>query len=99
MWPLYVISIILIFIFEIITSQFDLTWSLKLNILFNYAEHLKGLAPFVIHATPFYTELEKLLSLISIIILTQAIKQKKEFLKLDNLINLKIIFLSLQMSR
>ncbi len=32
----------------------DLTSPLKLNILSNHGKYLKGLAPFVIHATPFY---------------------------------------------
>ncbi len=47
-------SIISIFTFEIITFQFDLTRPLKLSILFNNAKYPKGLAPFVIYATPFY---------------------------------------------
>ena len=41
------------FAFKIIWS-IVLTWPLKLNILSNHTEHLKGLAPFVIHTIPFY---------------------------------------------
>ncbi len=32
----------------------DLTWSLELNIWSNHAEHLKRLAPFLIHVAPLY---------------------------------------------
>ncbi len=52
-------SFILIFTFEIIIFQLISHNFIKLSILPNHAEHPKGLAPIVIHATLFYTNIEK----------------------------------------